>query len=88
MNLSSVASCLINSSGNRGDKSSGLMGSKVCGCRYGGGFTGRSAIRLYHRLGISIARELGVYAALACTLELEETLNWDGLKFGGKQLRH
>jgi len=76
MNLSVVTSCLINSSGKRGDKSSGLIGSKVLGCNGGGGLIGRSATRLYHWWGTSI--DLLLVSNVALTLQPFEYLRCIG----------
>lgn len=86
MNLSPVVSCLINSSGKRGDKSSGFTGSRVLGFNGGGGFTGRSAIRLYHFRGISTGFGSELKAALV--LLTLESLRCTGLLLSGKDPSH
>src|SRR6478736_5290439 len=48
-----LTSCPIRSIGNSGARSSGPTGRRVPGCSGGGGGTGRSARRLYHRVGSS-----------------------------------
>src|SRR6478752_9987152 len=48
-----LTSCPIRSIGNSGARSSGPTGWRVPGCSGGGGGTGRSARRLYHRVGSS-----------------------------------
>src|SRR6476646_1930303 len=50
---SALTSCPIRSIGNSGARSSGPTGRRVPGCSGGGGGTGRSARRLYHRVGSS-----------------------------------
>lgn len=86
MNLSVLASCLINSSGNRGDKSSGVTGSKVLGCNGGGGLTDRSAITLYHWQGISTGLTTAFAAAL--TLQPFESLGCAVFAFNAKDPRN
>ncbi|XP_044978933.1 uncharacterized protein LOC123446353 [Hordeum vulgare subsp. vulgare] len=51
MKRSSISSCLMSTSGNRGARSRVFSGSCVLGCSIGGGFTDRSAMRLYHCFG-------------------------------------
>ena len=53
MYRSLVTSCMISSIGNSGARSSGPTGCSVPGCSTGGGGVGRSASRLYHRVGCS-----------------------------------
>ena len=66
-------SCLTNSSAKMGSKSSGVAGCLVFGFSMGNGALGRSAVMLYHWVGISFSESVIflIFSMLFCKFECE-----------------